>query len=132
MYSKLRCKVSCSTPYVYRQTSGFTYRAHTDLDSRHQIYRTAYGVVKGGGNPVDTYSIHLAPRTRPRLRNVNELMEIMHGLVLLVCHKCGHLRFSNIICLTEIKAMLLGEVFLPETDLNVDLGLTSLLGTKMI
>jgi hypothetical protein len=38
-----------------------------------------------------------------RLRNVNDLMEIMHGLVLLLCHKCGHLRFSHIICLTENK-----------------------------
>jgi hypothetical protein len=59
-------------------------------------------------------------------------MEIMHGLVLLVCHKCGHLPFSNIICLTEIKAMLLGEVFLPETDLNVDLDLTILIGRNYL
>jgi hypothetical protein len=36
-------------------------------------------------------------------------MEIMHGLVLFVCYKCGHLRFSNIICLTENKGNVVGR-----------------------
>jgi hypothetical protein len=63
MYTKLRCKVGSSTPYVDRQTSGFTYRAHIDLDSRHQIYRTAYGVVKGG-NPAEIVPILRMPLTR--------------------------------------------------------------------
>ncbi len=33
----------------------------------------------------------------------------MHGLVLFVCYKCGHLRFSNIICLTENKGNVVGR-----------------------
>jgi hypothetical protein len=118
MYTKLRCKVG-STPYV-EQTSGFTYRAHIDLDSRHQIYRTAYGVVKGG-NPAEIVYTVRAPH--PRLRNVNGLMEIMHGLVLFVRHKCGHLRFSNIICFTENKGNVVGRSISSESRFECGFGI---------
>jgi hypothetical protein len=50
-------------------------------------------------------------------------MKIRHGLVLLVCHKCGHLRFSDIICLTENKGNVVGRSIYPGNRFECGFGL---------